>query len=425
MNTVGNADPRPGRRGWIVWLLAVTFVMYYFSFQTGYSISNSRVQQDLSLSVSQIAAIAAVYSWAFALCQFLSGALLDRLGAGRIIPASVLIVTIAVFLFANAQSFEMLLLSQVIFAVGACSGFVGAGYVGGQWFGMAKFSLMFGLVQFAASFFSAFNQNMLGLALNEWPWRTVFNWIGVFGLILFALVALYVRNPQPVPRPTESFGTFLSGVLRNILAVASIPHVLLASAFGACCFGVMLALGVVWAPKLLLQRGFDATSANVSASLLWLGLAAGCVVIPRWSDQIRRRKIPILAGIALQLVSLTGLFYLPNLNPVVLMLLCFVFGFGNAAHMLAFSTAADVVQPAQIGTSASIVNGLMFLAGGVMISRPGVRIGLGLEEGIDPTSQALVAQATAPLFLAILAALVVAVCLRETYPQKAQLTQLQ
>ena len=51
-----------------------------------------------------------------------------------------------------------LLLSQLIIAVGACSGFVGAGYIGGQWFGMAKFSFMFGLVQFAASFFSAFNQ---------------------------------------------------------------------------------------------------------------------------------------------------------------------------------------------------------------------------------------------------------------------------
>jgi sugar phosphate permease len=71
-----------GVRAWFVWTLAVTFVVYYFSLQTGYAIVNSSVQKDIGLSVSQVGTVAAVYTWFFALCQFLSGALLDRLGAG-------------------------------------------------------------------------------------------------------------------------------------------------------------------------------------------------------------------------------------------------------------------------------------------------------------------------------------------------------
>jgi hypothetical protein len=39
--------------------------------------------------------------------------------------------------------------------------------------------------------------------------------------------------------------------------------------------------------------------------------------------------------------------------------------------MLAFSTAADVVTPNRIGTSAAIVNGFMLMLGGLMIQRPG------------------------------------------------------
>ena len=159
----------------------MAFVVLYFSFQTGYAIVNPSVQKDIGLSVTQVAIVAAVYTWIFALCQFFSGALLDRLGAGKIIPISIALVTIGIFIFANAQSYETLLLSQLIIAVGACSGFVGAGYVGGQWFGMAKFSFMFGLVQFAASFFSAFNQNLLSLALTEFSWRGLFNFIGILG----------------------------------------------------------------------------------------------------------------------------------------------------------------------------------------------------------------------------------------------------
>ena len=44
------------------------------------------------------------------------------------------------------------------------------------------------------------------------------------------------------------------------------------------------------------------------------------------------------------------------------------------------------MKPSQIGTSAAIVNGIMFIVGGIMVSRPGVRIGLGIETGIEPKS---------------------------------------
>src|SRR5262249_912997 len=145
-----------------------------------------------------------------------------------------------------------------------------------QWFGMAKFSFMFGLVQFATAFFSAFNQNLLSLVLTSVPWREVFNFIGLFGIGLFILGALFIRNPTPIERPKEGFAAFLAAVLKSIFEVAKIPHVWVASAFGALSFGVMLGLGVVWAPKLLAVRGFDPATANWSASLLWLGLSAGC-----------------------------------------------------------------------------------------------------------------------------------------------------
>ena len=65
--------------------------------------------------------------------------------------------------------------------------------------------------------------------------------------------------------------------------------------------------------------------------------------------------------------------------------------------MLAFSTAADVVTPDRIGTSAAIVNGIMFIVGGIMFRRPGNRIGRGVEGGIDPGTFALAQYAALPL----------------------------
>jgi sugar phosphate permease len=91
---------------------------------------------------------------------------------------------------------------------------------------------------------------------------------------------------------------------------------------------------------LLAVRGFDAATANTSASLLWLGLAAGCVVVPKWSDVIKSRKMPIILCTIVLIVALALLLYLPELNSVVAMVLCLAFGAGNAAHMLAFTPAA-------------------------------------------------------------------------------------
>lgn len=65
---------------------------------------------------------------------------------------------------------------------------------------MAKFSFMFGLVQFAASLFSAFNQNLLNWALSVFQWHALFNYVGGFGIVLLVVAAMYLRDPVPVRR---------------------------------------------------------------------------------------------------------------------------------------------------------------------------------------------------------------------------------
>ena len=419
VNTSGHAQPQlGGPMAWWVWILAVTFVVYLFSFQTGYSVVNPSVQEDVGLTIAQVSTIAAIYTWAFAIAQFFGGALLDRLGSRKVLPISIALVTLGIFVFANAESYEMLLLSQVIVAIGSCTGFVGAGYIGGQWFGMAKFSFMFGLVQVGAALTSAFSVNLISAGLEALTWREMFNWVAVFGVGLFVLGLIFIRNPVPVPsHATDGIGGFFASVLKGMAEVAKIGHVWIASLYGALLFGALLALGVVWMPKLLMVHGMNPPAAGLGSSMLWLGLAAGSAVIPAWSDKIRSRKRPIIIGAIIQLAALLGLVYIAGIGQWLAISLCFILGFANAAHMLAFSTAADVVEPRQIGTSAAIVNGIMFILGGILISRPGMRIGVGIEQGLEPASLEIAQYAAVPLLIACVAAVVLAFVMRETYPR--------
>lgn len=419
-NSSSSAPQLGGAYAWWVWILAVTFVVFLFSVQTGYAIVSPSVKDAVGLTVTQVATIAATYTWVFALFQFYGGALLDQLGSRKVIPISIALVTLGVFMFANAKSFEMLLLSQVVLAIGSCTGFVGAGYIGGQWFGMAKFSFMFGLVQLGAALTSALSQNAISFALSNMTYPALFNYVGVFGIGLFVLGLLFIKNPTPVQSGSHGgvIG-FLGVVTRSLFEVGKIPHVWMATFTGALLFGVLLSLGVVWAPKLLMVRGATESAAILGSSLLWLGLAAGSAALPWWSDRIRSRKRPIVVWSLVQLAALALLVYVPGLGQTVDLVLCFILGFANANHMLTFSTAADVVEPRQIGTSAAIVNGFMFIIGGIMISRPGVRVDRALETGIDPGTMDLLQYAALPLMIALAVALVLALAMKESHPAAA------
>lgn len=407
-------------QAWAAWVTSVAFVIYYFSIQIGYSIVIPSIQSDIGITPAQIGVIAAVYTWVYACVQFFSGALLDRLGARKVLLPAVVLVTIGVFLFSGADTFVTFLVAQMVIAVGACVGFVGAGFVGGEWFGAGKFSFMFGLVQFAVSLASAINQNIIAWALEKIDWQTLFGYCGIFGIMIFALALLFLRDPKPFRTQIDSY--LIEDVFVSTLRVACIGHIWLVAVIGSLIFGCTLSLGLVWAPRLLQVRHMDPSLIIISTSLIWLGLAAGCLIVPRWSDNTQRRKRPMLYGTILQLSSLIGLLFLPHPGNGVLMLLCFLFGVGAAAHMLAFSSAADVVGPTRIGTASALVNGLMFLVGGALISRPSIRIidafSFGLSRDIEGARYVAL-----PLVLGLVMAIILIAALKETYPHRLQHTE--
>lgn len=415
MNSVarGKAGGRQAKLGggmaWIVWALAVTFVVWLFNVQTGYAILNSRVAKELSLSLEQIGTVAACYTWVFAIAQLFSGALLDRLGARKVLLPAITLMAMGVFLFAFASSYEMVLLSQVVLALGSCAGFVGAGYVGGVWFGMAKFGVMFGLVQLVAALSSAFGQAGFDLALSHWTWRQLMTGFGIFGVALLLAGLMFIRNPAPI-EASNNGKSFVGSVFSSIGEVLKLPQIWVISLSGALTFGTVLALGVVWMPKLLLAHGMTESHANLATACVWLGLALGSPVVAKWSDKIKARRSPMLWTSLIQVLAVAALVYM-NPNPILAMALCFVFGFANAGHMLAFSAAADNVPGRLIGTSASIVNGSMFILGGVLMGLPGKF--LADTQGLLADFQ----HAMLPCLAALGLALLLTFLIRESYPR--------
>ena len=158
---------------WTNWVLGTAFAILVFVIQTGYAVTNISVAQDLSLTTAQIGLVGSTYTWALATSLFLGGSLLDRLGARHVLPGACLLVTVGAFLFATAGSITMLVAGQLLLGIGGCFGFIGAGFVGRQWFDAARYGLLFGLVQLCCCLAALVSQRVLGSLVPDFSWNTL------------------------------------------------------------------------------------------------------------------------------------------------------------------------------------------------------------------------------------------------------------
>lgn len=348
---------------WWIWILTTIFVIYLFNIQTSFSDVQGDIQQKLNLDVTHLTLIAGTYTWAFAIFQFFGGAFLDCFGSRRVMVPAFIFVTAGVLLYGLADSYAMILLAQVLMALGACCGFVGAGYIGGVWFGMAAYGTMFGYVQTLSSVGSAVQQPVIEWLLSKMSYNTMFIGMGVIGVVLVILAFIYMRNPEPVPVTRNPFKV----VGNNLLQIFKKPQMWIAAVWGGIIFGLNLALGVVWTPEIFEAQGYD--NGYIGTALLWLGLAAGSCFWPQWSNRIHSRKIPSIIG-ALMMIAGLSLVIFVSMPMWLMVVMMFIIGMGATAHMLAFSVGGDVAGGPLVGTSSAFLNGIMFIFGGLLQNIP-------------------------------------------------------
>lgn len=374
-----------GSRAWFIWFIAVSFVLLVFALQTGYAITNIYVAVDLGLTLAQVGIVGSIYTWVFAITQFASGSILDKFGARRVLPIAAAFVTMGAFLFANAPSIWGLLLAQVCLAFGASCAFIGAGFVGGQWFEPAKYGFMFALVQFFGSLAAVAGQNIINFAVQQYHWSAILNALGGGGIAIVLLMLLFLRDPLTAEEAAArnlvwpGFHQFAAELLDNLNAVASIRDAWINALIGGATFGSMLALGVVWGPRLLVAAGMDQAVANETISYSWFGLALGSPAIAWLSDKWRSRKKPMALFCLAQLVMIVIILSAPDRSAGEMSALFFLWGFMAGGSMISFTIGMELADKAQVGTSAAMVNATQFIAGGILMAIPGrVLAGSGL-----------------------------------------------
>jgi MFS family permease len=135
-------------------------------------------------------------------------------------------------------------------------------------------------------------------------------------------------------------------------------------------FGAMLAVGVLWGPRIMEAHGANPNFAITLTALAWLGLAVGAPVVNVISNKWHSRKWPAFFALIIQATAIALVIYLPNVANGPALILMFAIGLFAGGHMLGFTIAGEAVKGELIGSASAIVNGFCFIFGGLLISIP-------------------------------------------------------
>ncbi|OJY63531.1 MAG: MFS transporter [Sphingobium sp. 66-54] len=351
-----------GYQMWLVGLLSINFGIVFFDRQA-INVLMPSVQQDLSLTNTQIGLLASALSFTWALAAFGIGKLSDTIGNRKmLLVLSTVGFSLCSFMSGIATSFLFMLSARLL--MGAMEG--GIMPISHAMVATEVDPKHRGLAQGIAQ---NFGSNLLGSFLapvllvwfaQVFGWREAFFLAGVPGIISAVIIWFTLKEPPAPPKPAaehegEKYGIMDALKNRNVL-ICVILGVLMVSYFVTCLTFMPIYLTNV--------RGYSATEMSWLIGTLGISATIGSFATSGLSDLIGRRPVMIampLIGVILPLGAMYWDGSAWGLAPI------FFFGWGlNGIFPLFMATVpSESVDPRHAATALGLTMGSAEILGGV------------------------------------------------------------
>jgi cyanate permease len=217
---------------------------------------------------------------------------------------------------------------------------------------------------------------------------------GVTSVIAAFIFILFSRErPMSAPcHPDQEERSLVFDGLRDTLHNKNFYWLLLIFFVGLGIFNCV----TTWIEDIVRPRGFTAEQAGICGGLMIVGGILGALILPMFSDKLRKRKLFIIIALLGCIVGLVGVTFATNYS--ILLVAGMILGFFLlSAGPIGFQYGAEITYPTSEGTS----NGLLILAGQVS----GIAFIYAMDSFKDPVTHSM----TKPLVVLIgLAVLVLA-----------------
>ena len=362
-------DHKITKLGLFIWLLAASFYLYEFFLRTFIGTIVPEITKSLHLDAEQLAIIGSAYFLTYSIMQIPVGILIDRYGTRLLLTIATIVCVLGVFLFTIAQGFYLGIVGRLLMGLGSSFGFIALLVLALNWFPRKHFGFMAGLAQFlgAVGPMLAGAPLVLLLYATHDNWRVVLSGIGILGLILAILIALFIRNKPKGFKYKTIFLQIPESLWKRLICLLKDLQAWWIVIYAAANNIALALLGVVWGTAYLEARGMTHAIAALTTSMLWLGLAVGAPAFGFISDRIKRRKSVMIFCAALGIITTLAVIYWPGNSQQTFSLLFFALGLAGSGQAVSFALMSEHVATNLHATALGFNNAFMSFSSMVMI----------------------------------------------------------
>lgn len=356
-------------QGIAMYSVAVFFYFYEFLLRVAPQPLQPQLERDFNISYADYGKLAAFYYYSYALLQLPIGVFTDKFGPRRLLTFAIFLCASSTLLFAYTQDFQIACFSRLLIGAGSAFAFISCLKIATVWFPSKWFPLLSGLTLAIGSAGPVVGGGPIALMLEYMDWRQLMIWIGWVGLVLGGISWLIIRDHNPLqPQLTgqQSDGRAQVSFWDCLLNVIKRPENWLVGAYAFLATAPTDAFGGAWGALFLRDvHGIPNIEANWAATMTFLGMVFGSLLMGWSSDVLKSRRIPMAVGSLLSGLILCFLIYYPSISVMMATILFFFYGVCGS-YILCFVVGRDINLPLYVGATVGFINFISMLGSAIL-----------------------------------------------------------
>jgi MFS family permease len=184
------------RMQWAALILCAAAIAINYLDRSTISIANPEIRKEFNISAAEFGALQSAWSLSFAITQIPVGLLIDRIGPGILLGASMVLWSIAVAAGGFASNYTQLFIARAILGITESPAYPTAVRVTSDWFKVSDRGTPSGVFNMGANIGTAIGPPLLTALMLLFGWRYMFIVMGAVGIGASLLWFWLYRDPS-------------------------------------------------------------------------------------------------------------------------------------------------------------------------------------------------------------------------------------
>ena len=352
-----------GIKAWVMFGLALVFYSYESMLRVSPSIMSHDLMTDFDITAAGLSNLAAYYYYIYAPMLLLVGLLMDRFGPRVLLSIATLVCTIGAFSMGYAETIMAAKFGRFMIGFGSSFAFVGVLKLAANWLPKSMIAIAAGITMAVGMIGGFFCDSVLPHWVAQYGWRATTLGSAWFGLVLFVLLIIVLRDSTGVKSPRAKVAESMREVFGNMFSILRDRNLWVNGMIGCMMWLPIAIYAETWGNGYLVDvRGFNPEQASSINSWVFIGWAVGGPMLGYLSDYFKRRKLLLSLG-SLVSAAMFVLFFSVHFNPFFMGFILFLAGLAGSTQVLVFAVSRDNVPSVASGSAAAFTNLLVMLAG--------------------------------------------------------------